>query len=392
MAGSGGYTVQAPRRPWLLRQAPRLVALEVAVLLAALLLLRGSFVGVIVGSALVLVLLLATLPLFDGRSAVEWLRNWLAYHRRVPAEVSAFDVPVDLVPLAEWLPDLTIGSTLTGRGEEIGLVSDGTGWTGVLALSSDDDLVAETGDTLDPAALAPLTIADDIVFAGIQVVTYTVPAPTELLLGPGSPAVAAYRELAPVLPPAVRRTWVCVRLDPRLCLPAVTRRGEGATGIEAALRFGLHRVQSHLKRSGVATRALNPTEVSDVLALTSGAVPDGAAAERTDELWDHWACDGLLHTGSTVRSWGPDPAVAYAELQAAVAAAPVLFALTGYTVDPSGEATGAIRLVTTSPEAAEQAEDAVAARLGPDVVVAAAGGLQVPTMLATVPLGRGADL
>ncbi|WP_026927997.1 type VII secretion protein EccE [Granulicoccus phenolivorans] len=392
MTGSGGYTVQAPRRPWLLRQAPRLVALELAVLLALLLLLRGSFTGVIVGSALVLLLLLSALPLFAGRSAADQFRLWLAYHRRQPAEVSAFDVPVDLVPLAEWVPELAVTATTTGRGEEIGVAADGTGWIAVLALTGDDDLIADTGDELDLAALGALTRCDDIVFAGIQVVTYTVPAPTRVLLGPGSAAAAAYAEIVPRLPPAVRRTWLCVRLDPTLCLTAVTRRGAGQTGIEATLRFGLHRIQSHLKRAGVRTRALSAGELYDVLALTTGASPDGAAAERTDEFWEHWTCDGLVHTGLNVRGWGRDPSGAYADLLAAVTSAPVLFALTSFTLDAAAEASGAIRLVTPDEASARAAEDKVAALVGTEVLLGGAGGVQVPTLLATVPLGRGVDL
>ena len=174
----------------------------------------------------------------------------------------ALTTRVPVIPIAQWGPGLTVNQTRSAQGAEVGVVTDGRSWTGVLALNSDDVLVADSGEKIDLEALSGLTRQDDIVFAGLQVVTYTVPAPVSVLFPQGSPAPRAYAEISGSEgPPAVRMTWLCVRLDPRLCLEAVARRGASTDGIYATLRFGMHRVQAALKRQGIVTRALTPLEI-----------------------------------------------------------------------------------------------------------------------------------
>ena len=66
--------------------------------------------------------------------------------------------------------------------------------------------------------------------------------------------------------------------------------------------------------------------------------------------------------------------------------------LTGVDFDvlaPGREASGGIRLVSPTEALARAAVATVAAGLGGGVRLAPPGGTQVPTMLATVPLGRG---
>lgn len=378
-----------PQRHGGLRGVGRWLVLEIALLVALLCFLTGSPVGFAVGAAVVVIAAVLMIPI-GGRSLLSALRARLAYGRRTGNRADTAGVPYDLVPLAQWVPGLAVSQTLTGRGDEVGVITDGTAWSAVLALSSDEHLLADKGEELNLAALSGLTRQDDVVFEGVQVVTYTVPAPTTALLGPNSPAGQAYREVtAGQVPPTVQRTWLCVRLDPRLCIPAVTRRGAGSDGIYATLRFGLHRVQTVLKRQGIETRALNPVEIYEVLALTSGSGPD-AYAERSREDWQHWTCDGLLHTGRVITGWGASASLGYGRLLQAVASAPVLFAITSYTLSPKHPATGGIRLVTPNEATAGPAVDHVTAVMAGEVRFGPAGGAQVPTMLATVPLGRGA--
>jgi type VII secretion protein EccE len=364
------------------------LALEVALIVIVLAVLRLTVAGVVVAVVVALAAAALVVPL-RGNTVVQWVQLHVAFRSRRRHRALDPDVPPSLVPLAEWVPDLAVVRTLTGRGGEVGVITDGTAWVAVLALLTDDELIADSGEEIDLSSLASLTVQDDVAFDGVQLVTYTVPAPTGVLLGEGSPAAASYREILGSVPPppTVRRTWLCVRLDPRTCLGAVARRGVGTEGINATLRFGLHRAQSVLKRQGIETRALDPVEIYEVLALTSGAGPE--AAERTSEEWSTWRCDGLDHRGLLVSNWGDNPTRAYANLLDALSEAPVLFAVTSFTLSQQKRASGAIRLACPTASAADHAADEVAARLT-GVRLRPAGGRQVPAMLATVPFGRGA--
>lgn len=376
-----------PRRGRPLTRIGQFVAVELLLLVAVLAALTSTVPGYAVAGGVVVLALVLLTPL-GGRSLLGRIRLRLSYLRRRPEPAVDTEVPHDLVPLAQWVPGLSVSQTVTGRGEEVGVITDGAAWTAVLALEADDELIADSGEELSLRELADLTVQDDVVFAGVQVVTYTVPAPTTLLLAEGSAAARGYLEIAPTVPPTVQRTWLCLRLDPRLCLEAVSRRGLDTAGIYATLRFGLHRVQSVLKRQGIETRALTPIEIHEVLALTSGSGPD-ATGTRSRETWQHWECDGLLHSGRAVKRWGSSHSLGYGRLLQTVAQAPVLFAVTSYVLAPGREASGGIRLVSPNPALARTAVAGVTAALGREVRLAPPGGTQVPTMLATVPLGRG---
>lgn len=386
MARTDQVVAQAPRRPWLLRHITGAVAIECVLLLVVLAVLWGNPIGWAVAGVLAIIALVLALPM-NGRTVWHRLRLRSDFSsRRGNAAVPA-DIPFDLVPLAQWVPNLGISQTASSQGDDLGVVTDGDAWTAVLALSSDDDLMADSYSEIDLDSLDGLTRQDDVVFAGVQVVTYSVPCPTEVLLGPDSLAARAYLEIAAVVPPpTIRKTWLCVRLDPRLCLEAVARRGSGTDGIHATLRFGLHRVQTALKRQGIETRALNALEVSEVLALCSGAGPEHAEP-RSGEQWAAWHCDGMVHTGCPVRTFGPSSSVGYQELLAAVSSAPVLFALTSFTLSPIHGATGALRVAAPTEAEAHAALGQVTQKLSGKVKLSPPGGMQVPTVLGTVPLG-----
>ncbi|OYN92742.1 type VII secretion protein EccE [Parenemella sanctibonifatiensis] len=383
----GGERHSRTRRSLLTAHWGTVLTIELAVAAAVVAFLIGGTTGYIVAGAVAVVTALLFVPI-RGRSLIERIRLRLAYARRRPDDVDA-DVPGDLVPLAQWVPGLSVAQTHTGHGEEVGVITDGTAWTAVLSLTADDQLLADRGADLDLERLAHLTVQDDVVFAGVQIVTYLVPAPTSLLLGEDSAALGAYREiLRQQPPPSVQRSFLCLRLDPRLCMEAVARRGATDDGIQATLRFGLHRVQSVLKRQGVETRALSPIEIHEVLSLTAGAGPEHEQ-QRTREAWSEWHCDGLVHRGRAVRNWGRNASIGYGALLESIAGSPVLFALASYTFSPTSRPSGGVRLVTTEAAEADRAVAHVESHLNNRLRFAPAGGQQVPMMLATVPLGRG---
>lgn len=359
---------------------------ELALLVPIVIALIGQTqTWLIVAGALALLVIVLGIP-WTGRSVLGTLVARVRYSRRASSKVTHPDLPVDLVPLAQWVPGLQVNQTRSASGSEMGVVTDGESWTAILSLDADDLLVADAGEKIDLDALSGLTRQDDIIFAGLQIVTYTVPAPVTALLRPGNQAAQAYLELSDDVPPAARRSWLCVRLDPKLCLEAVARRGASAEGIHATLRFGLHRVQSALKRQGISTRVLTPVEIYEVLSFTSGSTPDHAD-DRSRESWTAWSCDGLVHLGARVRGGG-NASLAYQSLINSLDRAPVLFAVTSYTIDDRNQSSGAVRVVAPTLDMAETAFTHLKQALPKQVSLSSRGGLQVPAVLGTVPLGR----
>ena len=379
---------QMPLRARSTRHIPLVVFWQIIIVIAlALAALQQPWSWVLAGVAL-LVGLLLTVPV-NGRTIPRTIAHRRAFGRRRKRFTEAPDQPQDLVPLAQWLRELEITQIKDAHDGEIGVVADGKSWTGIVELTSDLNMFSDRGNLLNLDELAQLTKQDDVTFAGIQVVTFTVGAPTRAMLPADSPAVASYLEILgdEYPPPAVRRTWIALRLDPRLCLEAVGRRGLGQNGVFATLRFGLHRAQAMLKRQGISTEPLDPNQIADVLATCTGVGPE-PREERSREEWDKWICDGLTHEAREVQHFGKDASQGYQALLDAVAAAPAMMALTSYTLSPGEPARGAVRLVTNDDEQARDADEAVQTVLPPWVRLGPRGGSQVPGLLATVPLGR----
>lgn len=378
------------RRARSTRYLPMVVAWQIVLVAIALLVVQQEVWAYVAAGVVLLVAILLSVPV-NGRTIPATLKLGSAFRRRSRQRVEHPDHASDLVPLAQWLPHLELTQIKDAHDGDIGVTADGTSWSGILEVTADHTLFTDRGAELDLNALGALTRQDDVVFAGVQVVTLTVPAPSGGMLPEGSPALGAYREiLGENPPPALRRTWVALRLDPRLCLEAVGRRGDGQTGVFATLRFGLHRAQALLKRHGMVTAPLDPLEISDVIALVTGASPD-PTEPRTREEWKAWFNDGLVHETRAVHSFGASPSAAYQRLLDVVSKAPAMMAVTSFTVSPGRPPQGAVRLVTPNVEQAVAADEYVVSALSGAVKLGPLGGTQVPGMLATVPLGRRID-
>lgn len=378
------------RRARSTRFLPLVVAWQVVLVVIAVLLVQREVWAYVAAALVLLVAILLSVPV-NGRSIPATLRLHVAFRRRARARVDEPDHPSGLVPLAQWLPHLELTQIKDAHDGDLGVTADGDSWSGLLEVTADHSLFTDRGAELDLDALAALTRQDDVVFAGVQVVTLTVPAPSAGILPDGSPALQAYREIIRgELPPALRRTWVALRLDPRLCLEAVGRRGDGQTGVFATLRFGLHRAQALLKRHGMVTEPLDPLGIADAIALTTAASPE-PTEPRTREDWKAWICDGLVHESRPVHGFGESPSVAYQRLLDVVATSPAMMAVTSLTVSPGRPPEGAVRLITPNVERAIAADEAMVAGLGGRLKLGPLGGIQVPAMLATVPLGRRID-
>lgn len=377
---------QLPARARSTRYLPLVVAWQVAIVAILLLVSLREVWGFVVASAVLLLMLLLTVPV-NGRTLLSTMAIRSHFAGRAK-QATQIDVTGEvLAPLLRWMPRLNIFMTTSVRGEEVGVVADGDACVGILELVSDDALIVDRGVDIDLETLPRLTRQDDIVFAGIQLLTLTVPAPNQAMLTPHSPAAQAYLETtgdAPT-PAAVRRTWVALRLDPRLCLEAVDRRGSGHAGVMATLRFGLHRAQAHLKRQGVVARVLDPVRASNVFSLLVGA--DDSDGESV-ETWEQWRHGSLIHETRGIASFGPRPAQTYQQLLDSVAQAPAAMVVTSFTVCPGEPARGAIRQVTATGEAADAADEGLIGELGGLLKFGPLGGVQVPGLSATLPLGR----
>ena len=376
-----------PRRTRSTRYIGLVVAWQIVVIAVLALVLQRQIWSIAVAAVILLVALLLSIPV-NGRTLVTTIRIRREFSARKRHKVAVPDVAPDLVPLAQWLPKLELTQIKDAHDGEIGVVADGESWSGLLEVTADNSLFTDRGAKLDLAVLGSLTRQDDVVFAGIQVVTFTVPGPAAAMLPPDSPAVGAYREIAgDGTPPAIRRTWIALRLDPRLCLEAVDRRGSGQVGVFATLRFGLHRAQATLKRHGMVTEPLDPMGIAEVLALTTGAADHGDD-DRSREDWDQWVCDSLIHETRGLRGFGGGPSALYQGLLDVVTTAPAMFAVTSITVAPGEPPQGAVRLVTSNLEQATAADEYVMSSVQGDLKIGPRGGNQVPGMLATIPLGR----
>ena len=387
---TGASQAPAPRRG-VSRLLGRAVVWELVIVAIALLVVLRSTTGYILAGVVLVAAVVLGIP-FGRINGIQRLARRLHFRRRQRHQGANPALPTDLVPLGEWVPGLTVNQTRSARGDDVGVITDGASWTALLGVSSDNNLFADRDDHIDLSALRGLTVQDDIVFAALQVITYTVPAPASVMLTAGSPALHSYGQiLTDAVPPAVRRTWIGVRLDPRLCLEAVASRGASNDGIYATLRFGLHRVQSALKRQGITTHELTALEINDVLALTAGSAPDFGDV-RTQESWQHWDCDGFAHCGRQITGWGADPSVGYQSMLNALSSAHIVFGVTSYTLDRADRAVGGVRVVSPTAADATAAMAAVQAAVAGQVGFGPAGGDQVPAMLATVPLGREVEL
>ena len=364
----------------------RALAVEIVAVTVILLALKGGILGWTLAVAVLVAALVLGVPV-HGMTTLDRLGRRRRFRARAASRRRGSDLPATLVPLGRWVPDLAVRQTHSARGDDVGVLTDGESWTALLGLVSDEVLLSDVAREIDLAALRGLTVQDDITFATLQVIDLVIPAPSRVMLPTGSPALESYTQIlgTPTLPAAVRRTWIGVRLDPRLCLEAIGVRGAGDEGIYATLRFGLHRVQSALKRQGIVTRELTAHQINDVLAMTAGTTGDGQGS--SEEHWDHWSCEGFEHAGSTVDGWGPRPQEAREQLLAELGGLPVVMGISSYTLDSRDRARGAVRVMAARPT------DAVAAlrELGercPQIDFAAAGGDQVPVLLGTLPMAR----
>ncbi|AVH56174.1 MULTISPECIES: type VII secretion protein EccE [Streptomyces] len=385
----------------------RIVLLEIA----AAALLVGWVVdplALMPAAVVAVVLVLLAVVRRRGRSLPEWLATARALRTR---QRRASSTPIQpgtepgLAPAVECDPSLHT-SVYGGRDRRpVGMIGDGTFVTAVLQVEADATaLRAERSRQPLPLGLVRDALdVDDIHLESAQIVLHTQPAPA-LHLPQQSVAVSNYAPLqAQTGAPAVRITWIALKLDPELCPEAVAARGGGLVGAQKCVVRAADHLASRLTGAGFRTTVLNEEELTAAVATSACANPLVTAeagrtdqpARRTEETSRNWRCDNRRHTTYWVRSWphlGGGGGPSLPQLVALLTAVPALATTFSLTLR-RGERqeislSGHMRVTGRSDD------ELVAARRSLEHAARQAGtGLarldreQLPGVLATLPLG-----
>lgn len=256
-----------------------------------------------------------------GRSLTAWLRSALALRRRQGKAGAVLDRGVDagLMPVVECAPALRSGTYVDRKRRSVGTVGDGTFLTAVLRVEPGAAaLRPERGERPLPLGLLHDALeVDGIRLASVQVVQHTQPAPAPTLPDRAVAAISYAPLQAQSGTPAVRLTWVALKLDPELCREAVEARGGGVGGVQRCLVRVADQLASRLAGAGFRAAVLSEEElvsalatsaVADPLVTAQVSQPDSPPVRRTVESSRAWRCDDRWHTAYGIARWpGMEP-------------------------------------------------------------------------------------
>ncbi|MFF2227773.1 type VII secretion protein EccE [Streptomyces globisporus] len=385
----------------------QLVIVEAGLVIAA--------VGAALGGAwlipsLVLLCLLVALAVVRrrGRALQDWASSALGLRARrgAAAATSSADAEPMLAPVAENVPGFAPQVYVDRNHRTVGMLGDGTFLTAVVRVEA-------SGESLRPAFGArslPLSLlgdaltVDDIVAESAQLVQQVRCAPAPHL-PQQSVARLSYAPLQDQTgAPALRMTWVAVKLDPELCREAIEARGGGMEGAQRCLVRVADHVASRVTGAGFQAAVLDQDELNSAVATSACANPilsgragrpDAAPQRRTMETSRVWRCDDRWHTTYAVDRWpelgrGATPLPQLVALLTSVPAYATTFSLTvrrgarqgsasvaGHVRVTGGSDTELIGVRRTLEQAARHAKVGLV-RLDRE---------QLPGVLATLPLG-----
>ncbi|KOV93159.1 type VII secretion protein EccE [Streptomyces sp. NRRL B-3648] len=359
-------------------------------------------------AVLALALVLLAFVRRRGRSLPEWLataRELRARQKRAAGTPIPPGTEPGLVPAVECEPALRTYSYGARDRRPVGIVGDGTFVTAVLQVEADATaLRAERSRQPLPLGLVRDALeVDGIRLESAQIVLHTQPAPA-LHLPQQSVAVANYLPLQEQTgAPAVRITWIALKLDPELCAEAVAARGGGLTGAQKCVVRAADHLASRLTGAGFRARVLDEEELVAALATSACANPlvtaEAGRSEtrerRTEESGRSWRCDNRRHTTYWIRRWpqlGGERSDSLPQFVAGVTAVPALATTFSLTLAPGERQEvslcGHLRVTGRSDDelvAARRALEDAARRSGAGLT--RLDREQLPGMLATLPLG-----
>ncbi|MEU3268283.1 type VII secretion protein EccE [Streptomyces bacillaris] len=384
----------------------QLVIIEAALVVAVVGAVLGGAWLVPAGVLTVLLVLLAVVRR-RGRALQDWLSGALTLKaRRRAAAAAGPDAEPMLAPVAENVPGFAPYIYVDRDHRTVGMLGDGTFLTAAVRVEA-------SGEALRPAFGArslPLSLlgdalqVDDIVLESAQLVQQVRAAPAPHL-PQQSVARLSYGPLQDRTgAPALRMTWVAVKLDPELCREAIEARGGGIEGAQRALVRAADHVASRITGAGFRAVVLDQDGLNSAVAtsacanpLLSGRAgrPGPAPQRRTMETSRVWRCDDRWHTTYAVDRWpqlgrGATPLPQLVALLTSVPAYATTFSLTvrrgarqgetsvsGHVRVTGGSDTELVGVRRTLEQAARHAKVGLA-RLDRE---------QLPGVLATLPLG-----
>jgi type VII secretion protein EccE len=358
------------------------------------------------GAVAALLLLLAVLR--RGRRPLsEWYETSRSLRQRqrdakLPAP-SGTDAT--LAPVLECDPALRTYNFVSRDERSIGMIGDGTFLTAVLFVQPADlPLRPGTAQRQLPLRLVQDALeVDGIRLASAQIVQHTQPAPAPHL-PQQSLAARSYGPLqAQAGSPALRLTWVALKLDPELCPEAVQARGDGVPGTQRALLRVADQLASRLAGAGFKATILDENELVQALATSSCLNPrantqrtqDGRSSQRrTVEAVRTWRVDDRWHTTYWVSRWPQlgSGGVTLPELVTRFTSLPVLATTFSMTLSKAGNRgvslTGYIRVTARGDsELGQVGRELERAASAAKVGLVRLDREQVPGALATLPLG-----
>ncbi|MFF5485341.1 type VII secretion protein EccE [Streptomyces virginiae] len=384
----------------------QLVLLQVA---AAALLVAWVVEPLLLVPAGVMALVLVVLAVVrrHQRSLPEWIGGALALRSR-RRRAAAFTVPAGtepgLAPLVEADPALR---TLTFSGRDrrpVGMVGDGTFLTAVVQVDTDATALRpdRAARPLPLAVVRDILEVDGIRLESAQLVQHTQPAPAPHL----PERSMATRNYAPLQArtgtPAVRLTWIALKLDPELCPEAVTARGGGLEGAQRCLVRAADQLASRLAGAGFTATVLTEQELTAALATSSCANPmaitqagrSNSTGRRTEETSRTWRCDDRRHTTYWIGRWPQlgGAGAALPQFVALLTSLPALatnFSLTMAPAERQGVTlTGHVRVTGRSDEELVSARrELERTARGVKTGLVRLDREQVPGLLASLPLG-----
>lgn len=384
----------------------QLILLELAA--AALLVgwVLGTLALVPAGVVAALLVLLA-LVRRHRRSLPEWLTTLLALRRRT-RRAAGLAIPAGtepgLAPVVECDPALRTYSFGDRDRRPVGMIGDGTFLTAVVQIESSGTALRRARDArpLPVTLLRDVLDVDGIRLESAQIVQHTQPAPAPHL-PQQSMAARNYVPLqAQTGAPAVRITWVALKLDPELCREAVAARGGGLTGAQKCVVRAADQLASRLAGAGFDATVLTEQELTSALAVSTCANPLAIAhagraetpTRRTQETARTWRCDDRRHTSYWVGRWPQLGAggASMPQLVALLTSMPALattFSLTVGRGERQGvTVTGHVRITGRSDEELVAAcHELERTARGVRTSLVRLDREQVPGMLATLPLG-----
>ncbi|MFG2981064.1 type VII secretion protein EccE [Streptomyces sp. NPDC048258] len=385
----------------------QLVLLQVA---AAALLVAWVVEPLLLVPAGVLAVVLVVLAVVrrHQRSLPEWIGGALALRAR-RRRAASLAVPAGtepgLAPLVEADPALRTLTFSDRDRRPVGMIGDGTFLTAVVQVDTDATaLRPDRGARPLPLGLVrDILEVDGIRLESAQLVQHTQPAPA-----PHLPAQSmATRNYAPLQArtgtPAVRLTWIALKLDPELCPEAVTARGGGLPGAQRCVVRAADQLASRLTGAGFKATVLTEQELTAALATSSCANPmaitqagrSASTGRRTEETPRTWRCDDRRHTTYWIGRWpqlGGAGAAALPQFVALLTSLPALATNFSLTIAPAERQgvtlTGHVRVTGRSDEelVAARRELERTAR-GVKTALVRLDREQVPGLLASLPLG-----